>query len=85
MNMTFNPPIRHTGIEVTSVNEAARTIHMIVYIFAHSPLEVQTPTAIQMIDKTCKYMVKYMEDEAFIKPGIPWLMHTGAVVIPPQV
>ena len=82
--MIFNPPIRHTGVEVTSVNETARTINMIVYIIAHSPLQVQTAPAIAMIDKNCKAMVKYMEDEDFIKPGIPWIMHTGAVIVPPN-
>lgn len=82
--MILNPPLRIGAVEVTSVNEELRSIHLMVHIFARRE-DVNTP-GIQLfvgtqVQTTCQYLIS----EGFISGNLNlWLTHIGAILHTPK-
>lgn len=83
MTMILNPPLKVGAVEVTSVNEQVRSIHLMVHITARpqdvKTMEVQAWTTSQ-IQNACRYLV----NEGFVtEPLDSWLTHIGAILHTP--
>ena len=81
--MKLNPPIRRGGIEVTTINEVARTVHFIVHVMA-TPEDAQTLEFKATLSRRTIAMVRYLETEGFIVPKQKWITHMGVVLHPPD-
>lgn len=82
--MTFNPPMRlWNGVEVTAINPAVRAMSIVVYVKAHSPMQVQTPAVRHVIDVKVHHVIRYLELEGYIPSGEGWTVKSGIVVTTP--
>ena len=81
--MTLNPPLRHDGIEVTSINPDGRSLSLVIYVKAHSPMQVHTPEVQQDIRVKVNHIVHYLELEGYIPKDANWVVNAGLVLITP--
>jgi hypothetical protein len=81
--MTLNPPLRHNDVEVTSFDPQQHIIHAVVYVKAFSPLQVNTPEMVSIIQQKINNVIRYMEMEGYIIYKGLWAIQAGIVVSTP--
>jgi ribosomal protein S15P/S13E len=80
--MKLNPPLRRKGVEVTTINEVASTIHFVVHAKA-TPSDAHTMEFLAHVTSRVNEMMKYLEMEGYIDLKKNWLTHKGIILHPP--
>jgi len=81
--MILNPPLKIGAVEVTSVNEELKSIHLMVHITAR-PQDVKTMQVQAWVGSQLHNACKYLVSEGFITGDINlWLTHIGAILHTP--
>lgn len=76
----FNPPLRRNGVEVTSIDEDANTISIVVYLKGVSPLQVLTPEFNDIIQAKADDTINYLQVEGYVEKSRGWRRSTGVIL-----